>query len=218
MCDTAYLFRFDDPDGESAQPGDIFRAVTGTDSTPVFIVVPVDDIMTTILNRPMAAVNLEDTLWAGLVCRSTGDAVSHFRRSLATLFVDEFPFDGKRLSNTGKVKVVVEFGGSPNLSDFDSSMIRGRILNEIRLFAILKPSDDVFEDAALVSFDGEMIMSMALRDQVLGNLALSQQRIGGHLLALNLDGVKHGDGHLDFIGAFKFFVIVYRQGPHFFWV
>ena len=32
----------------------------------------------------------------------------------------------ERLSDVGKVKVVVEFGGGPDLSDFDSSMVRGR--------------------------------------------------------------------------------------------
>jgi hypothetical protein len=159
-----------------------------------------------------------DTLRVGLLRRSTGDTVSHFRRSLASLFVDELAFDGKGLSNEGKVKVVVEFGGDPDLSDFDSSMVRGRVLNEIGLFAVLEPQCDVFENTALVSFDGEMIMGMTLRDQVLGNLALGQQSIGGHILALKMEGVKHGDGHLDFVGTFDFFFVFYGQGTDFFWV
>ncbi|MDO8785819.1 MAG: hypothetical protein Q7J12_06330, partial [Syntrophales bacterium] len=130
---------FDNADGESPQPCDIFGAVAGADSTPVFIIVPIDNVMTTIFNRPMATVNIEDTLWAGWLCRSTGDAVSDFTRALTTFFVYELPFDGKGLSDVGKVKVVIEFGGGPDLSDFDSSMVRGRILNEIRLLAILEP-------------------------------------------------------------------------------
>ena len=124
MCDAAGLLGFDDPDGESAHPCDIFRAVACSDSTPVFIVVPIDDVMTAILDRPMATVNVEDMLWLGLLRRSTGDAVSHFTRALATLFVDELPFDGKRLSNVGKVKVVVELGGGPDFTRFNASMLR----------------------------------------------------------------------------------------------
>jgi hypothetical protein len=48
------------------------------------------------------------------------------------------PFDDERLSDMGKVKVVVEFGCGPDLSDFDSSMVRERILNEIQLLPILE--------------------------------------------------------------------------------
>jgi uncharacterized protein YbaA (DUF1428 family) len=36
-------------------------------------------------------------LWVCLLCRSTGDAVSHLASALATLFVCKLPFDGKRL-------------------------------------------------------------------------------------------------------------------------
>ena len=63
-------------------------------------------------------------------------------------------------------------------------------------------------------------MGMTLRHQVVGNLALGQSRLrrDRHILALNIDGVKQGDGHLDFVGAFEFFVVFYWQGTHFFWV
>ena len=139
MSDTADLFGFDDTDGKAAEPGDIFRAVAGADATSVFIVVPINDVMATILNGPVATVDVKDTLWAGLLRRSTGDAVSDFTRDLATLFVCEVPFDGEGLSDMGKIKIVVQFGGGPDLSDFDSSVIRGCILNEIGLLAILEP-------------------------------------------------------------------------------
>jgi len=49
------------------------------------------------------------------------------------------PFDGEGLPDEGEVKVVVEFGGGPDLSDFDSSMVRGRRLNKIGLLAVLEP-------------------------------------------------------------------------------
>jgi hypothetical protein len=61
-------------------------------------------------------------------------------------------------------------------------------------------------------------MGMTLLDQVLGQLALGQQGIGGHILALNIDGLQQGDGHLDLVGAFDFFLVFYGQGANFFWV
>ena len=74
------------------------------------------------------------------------------------------------------------------------------------------------QNAALVSFDGEMIMGMTLLDQVLSELALSQQSIGRHILALQIDGIKQWDSHLDLVGAFECFTVFYGQGTDFFWV
>jgi hypothetical protein len=42
----------------------------------------------------------------------------------------------------------------------------------------------------LVVFDGEVVMSVTLADQIVGDLALGQQGIGGNLFALNIDGIK----------------------------
>jgi hypothetical protein len=42
----------------------------------------------------------------------------------------------------------------------------------------------------LVVFDGEVVMSLTLPDQIVGDLALGQQSIGGNLFALNIDGIK----------------------------
>ena len=126
--------------------------------------------------------------------------------------------DDEGLSNVGEVQVVVELGGSPDLSDFNSSMVWGRMLNEIRLLAVLEPQGDVFENAALVSFNGEMIMGMTLGNQILSNLALGQEGIGRNVLALQIEGFEQGDGHFDLVGAFEFFIVFYGQSPHFFWV
>jgi hypothetical protein len=42
----------------------------------------------------------------------------------------------------------------------------------------------------LVVFDGEVVMSFTLPNQIVGDLALGQQGIGGNILALNIDGIK----------------------------
>jgi len=117
----------------------------------------------------------------------------------------------------GEVKVVVEFGGCPDFSDFDSAMVRGCTLDEVRFFAIFKSECDIFQKAFLVSFDGEMIVGMTLSDQVLRDLALGQQCIGSHILALNINGIKQGNSHFDLVRAFGIFMVLYRQGTHFFW-
>jgi hypothetical protein len=44
--------------------------------------------------------------------------------------------------------------------------------------------------SGLVVFDGEVVMSVTLPDQIVGDLALGQQGIGGNFFALNIDGIK----------------------------
>ena len=138
LCYAAYAFGFDDSNGQSPQSGDVFDAVARTDSTPVFVVIPINNVMAAILDGPMAPIHVEDTLWVGFIDLSTGDAVNDFTRAFAGLFLCRVSLDEERLSEVGKVQVAVQFGCGPNLSDFDSSMIGGCILNEIRLLAILE--------------------------------------------------------------------------------
>ena len=44
--------------------------------------------------------------------------------------------------------------------------------------------------SGLVVFDGEVVMSFALPDQIIGDLALGQEGVGGNIFALNIDGIK----------------------------
>ena len=69
----------------------------------------------------------------------------------------------------------------------------------------------------LVVFDGEVVMSFTLADQIVGDLALGQQGIGGNLFALDIDGIQQRDGGLDFVGALNL-LVRYGQGTYFFWV
>jgi len=70
----------------------------------------------------------------------------------------------------------------------------------------------------LVTFDGKVVMRLPLLDQISGERALRQQRVGGDLLAFDRDGIEQRDGHLDLVGAFKLVIAVYRQDTDFFWV
>ena len=69
----------------------------------------------------------------------------------------------------------------------------------------------------LVVFDGEVVMSFALANQIVSDFALGQQGIGGNLFALDIDGIQQRDGGLDFVGALNL-LVRYGQGTYFFWV
>ena len=58
----------------------------------------------------------------------------------------------------------------------------------------------------LVVFDGEVVMSVTFPDQIIGDLALGQEGIGGNIFALNIDGIQQRDGGFDFVGALNLLV------------
>ena len=70
-----YPFGLNDPDGEASQPRDIFRAVPGSYPAAVFVKVPIDGLMTAILDAPVAAVGFQYLLGVGLLRGSAGDPV-----------------------------------------------------------------------------------------------------------------------------------------------
>lgn len=100
------------------------------------------------------------------------------------------PLDDEGLSDVWKVNVVVELRGSPDLSGFDSSVIRGRLFNVLRLFPIPKIELQILQNSGLVPFDREVIMSFSLCDEILGQLALRQQGVGADILALDSNGLQ----------------------------
>jgi hypothetical protein len=73
------------------------------------------------------------------------------------------------------------------------------------------------KNPGLVVFHCEVVMSVSLFDQVVGDIFLSQQGIGGNVFPFNIDGIEQWDGRLDFVGALALF-IVYFQSTYFFWV
>ena len=60
-----------------------------------------------------------------------------------------------------KVQVIVQFRGGPDLAGFHSSVIRGRMLHEMRFPTILKIEFQIFQNSWLIAFDGEMVMRLA---------------------------------------------------------
>jgi len=174
LGNASYALGFDDSDGKTAEPGDVFRAVAGAYAAAVFIEVPVQDVVAAVFNDPVATVGGKHTLRVCLLGRSTGDAVRDLTGVFTGFLLRELSLNEKCLSDMGKVQIVVEFGGGPDLSHFDPAVIRRITSNEIRLLAILEIQFDIFKDSGLIAFDGEVVRSVSLFDQVGGNLFLGQ--------------------------------------------
>ena len=74
MSYIANAFGFDETYGESPEPGYVFRSMTCSYAATVFVVVPIDYVMATVFDTPVAAIGFKYAFWIGLVGCSTCDA------------------------------------------------------------------------------------------------------------------------------------------------
>ena len=107
------------------------------------------------------------------------------------------------------------FGCGPNFADFDPTMVRRVAIDKIWVPQIFKIQRDVLKKSWLVIFDGEVVIGFTLPYQIVGDLALGQQGIGGNIFALNVDGIKERDSGFDFVGTLNL-LVGYGQGTYFF--
>src|ERR1700758_3184312 len=63
LGDVADASGRDQADGKAPQTGDVFGAVSGADSTAIFVVDPVEDVMACIFDGPVSTVDLADAFW-----------------------------------------------------------------------------------------------------------------------------------------------------------
>ena len=138
MCDVTDAFGFDYANGESPQSGDIFWAVTGSYAAAVLIIVPIDNVMTTVFDDPVAAVGGKHVLRVGLLGSSAGDAIGDFAGVFTAFFICGLPLDEKSLSEVRKVQIAVEFGCGPDFSDFDTAVIRRVAMDKIGVLSVFK--------------------------------------------------------------------------------
>ena len=78
MRDAANAFGFDDANGESPQSGDVFRAVTSAYAAAVFVIVPIDNVMTAVFDTPVTTVGGKNAFRIGLFRSSAGNAIGDF--------------------------------------------------------------------------------------------------------------------------------------------
>ena len=96
-------------------------------------------------------------------------------------------------------------------------MIRRVAKDEIGLAAVFEEQLDIFEDSGLVVFDGEVVVSLSILDDVIGQAALGQQGICGDVFVFDLDGIKQWPCDFDFVGPLDLLVVC-GQATDFFWV
>jgi len=164
--------------------------MAGAYSAAVFIVVPIEDIMATVLYAPVTAIGGENALRIGLLWGLASDAIGQLSGLFAGVFLYGLPFDEEGLPNVGKVKIVVKLGCSPYLTGFNASVLRRSIFDKIWFLAILEEQLKVLKEGRLICLDSEMIMGFAVLDQVVGDLALGKEGIGGDSFAFDINGIE----------------------------
>jgi len=165
--------------------------------------------MTAVFDGPVATVCGKDFLRIGLLRALAGDAICVFRGLFTGFLFCNLSLDDECLPNVGKVEVVVEFCCGP---DF-----RGIAIDEVRIFPVFKVQGDIFKNSGLVVFDGEVVIGVALFDQIVCNVFLGQEGIGGNGFSFDIDGIEQRDGGLGFVGALDGFICC-LDGAYFFWV
>ena len=79
----------------------------------VFIMVPIDNVMTAVFDAPVATVGGKHALRVGLLRSLAGNAIGDFAGVFAGFFICGLPLDEKSLSDMRKVQITVEFGCGP---------------------------------------------------------------------------------------------------------
>jgi len=138
LRDIAYAFGFDDANGESSQSSDVFWAVTSSYAAAVFVIVPIDNVMTAVFDAPVATVGGEHALRVGLLRSPAGNAIGDFTGVFAGFFICGLPLDEKSLSDVRKVQIAVEFGCGPDFADFDPAVIRRVAMDKIWVLPVFK--------------------------------------------------------------------------------
>src|SRR5208282_4901319 len=105
LGDAARPAGFDDADGEAAEAGDIFRAVAHADAAAVLVKVPIENVVATVFDDPVPAVNLEHASGAGLLGSAASEAVGDFQRIFTRLFLGGLRIIKKKIANVRKVEI-----------------------------------------------------------------------------------------------------------------
>jgi len=143
LSNTASACGLDKRNSETPQPGDVFRPMSGADTTAVFIIIPIDDVMAAIFNAPVSPIDGKNGLGIGLLGCLAGDAIGDFSRALAGFLLSDLTFNTEYLADMRECEVSVQFCGSPDSSDFDSAVIRGRTRGKFWFFTVLEEEGDV---------------------------------------------------------------------------
>ena len=133
--------------------------------------IPVDDVVATVFNDPVAAIGAEDGWGRGLLRWLAGDTQCLLNGEFAGLFVKYLAFDHEHLADVGEVEEGVQRRAAPDAPRFNAAVIGGRDIDVVRQSTMAEQKRDIFLKFALIAFDGEMVMRVAT-DQIVGERAL----------------------------------------------
>lgn len=105
MSNAEHTFGFDDTDGKAAESGEVFRAVASAYPATVFIVIPVDDVVTAVFDAPVTTVCGQNTLRISLFRSPTGNAVCGFAMQFSSFFVYRLPLNNESLADMWKIQI-----------------------------------------------------------------------------------------------------------------
>ena len=210
---------FDELDGEASQAGGVFGAVAGADAATVLVEGPVEAMVGGVFDAPVAAVQGQERLGISGIGGVRGQAIGGFDAGVAGGFVEPGAAQPEDLADAGEVEVVVEGGGGPDGALLDAAMREGGRFLELGCASALggEVQGDIEQQIGLVVLGGEEVVGVTV-EEVGGESALGQQRIGGEGLAGDVvELVEERDDGADLVGAFGLVVGAGLQ-PDFFWV
>jgi len=109
-------------DGEIPESGHDPRAVSGSDLGAIFIKGDIPDIIQAILDRPVAAVELQKAAGQSFLRGEAGNPIDYLFASLTAFHFGELPLDDEDLAEVRKLKVVIQLGAGPDLANFQAAM------------------------------------------------------------------------------------------------
>jgi len=104
----------------------------------VFVIIPIDNVITAVFDAPVATVCGKNALRVGLLRSPTVNAIGDFTGVFAGFFICGLPLDEKRLSDMRKVQITVEFGCGPDCAGFDPAVIRRITMDKIGILPVFK--------------------------------------------------------------------------------
>ena len=112
--------------------------MTGAYPAAVFVIVPIDNVMTAIFDAPVAAIGIKHALRVSLLRGPAGNAIGEFAGVFTGFFICEVALNDKSLSEVRKVQIAVEFRCGPDFADFDAAVIRRVAEDKVGILAVLK--------------------------------------------------------------------------------
>lgn len=182
----------------------------------VLISVPIQRVVAGVFDRPMSAIEAEYAGGIGGVRGMAGHPVDGLSRGLAGLILHGVALDEESLADAGKIQIVIQAVGRPDRALFDATMGQGGRLTAVGLAApLLEEQAKIGVQVRLIIFDGKDVVGV-VRAEVIGELALGEQGVGGEGLAGDIQGVEERDHHPDLVGLLDLVAARYGQGADFF--